>query len=232
MLDTLMEREHRRGRVKEGQYRTCQVCNKQFYKPPSHVKKWPGVTCSRACCAVLRWRDRVQRECEHCGKSFLVRHDQIPKGFGRFCSNLCNGLADRQRATLQCRRCGCDFEVSTYYETGKKKPSYCGIECWLNCPKKFGVPHRSNIFKLKHKKLWLGKTCIRCGATKGLTLDHIIPRFAGGLATEENAQTLCMPCNRRKFWDEDLPKYLGHRRAHSKHNRVLVRGPDDRSQHT
>ncbi len=211
-----------------GQYRTCEVCKKDFYRPPIYWRtKRPIQTCSRTCRAVLQTRDRVERTCEQCGKHFHVRHDFIAKGFGRFCSKRCNGLADRTRVTIRCRRCNCQFEASTYYLNSDKLPSYCCLECWIDCPKKYGIPFRTNLFRSFQIKKWRGEQCVRCGSTKKLALDHILPRFAGGMNTEENAQTLCMPCNRKKFWEEDLPKYLGHRSAHSKRKRRLVRPPND-----
>ncbi len=37
--------------------------------------------------------------------------------------------------------------------------------------------------------------CQFCGASKGLTVDHIWPTSKGGKTIEGNIQTLCMPCN-------------------------------------
>lgn len=42
-------------------------------------------------------------------------------------------------------------------------------------------------------------TCQYCGKSNHqLTLDHVIPRFQGGVHTWENITTACVPCNRRK----------------------------------
>ena len=42
-------------------------------------------------------------------------------------------------------------------------------------------------------------TCQYCGReTKGLTLDHVIPRYRGGAHTWENVVGACIPCNHRK----------------------------------
>lgn len=45
-----------------------------------------------------------------------------------------------------------------------------------------------------------GWRCVQCGCKKrdALTLDHIVPRCAGGPTTFDNLQTLCRACNRRK----------------------------------
>lgn len=49
-----------------------------------------------------------------------------------------------------------------------------------------------------------GFTCKQCGASIQqepnllLEIDHIIPVSKGGLTTEDNLQTLCWRCNRKK----------------------------------
>lgn len=40
--------------------------------------------------------------------------------------------------------------------------------------------------------------CVWCGAAKDLTVDHIVPKAAGGGDEETNLQTLCRTCNSRK----------------------------------
>lgn len=41
-------------------------------------------------------------------------------------------------------------------------------------------------------------TCLCCGSTKSLTIDHIIPISVGGVTVVDNLQTLCRSCNSRK----------------------------------
>lgn len=43
-----------------------------------------------------------------------------------------------------------------------------------------------------------GFTCLHCGGTENLSLDHIHPYSRGGEDTIENLQTLCRSCNSRK----------------------------------
>jgi 5-methylcytosine-specific restriction protein A len=43
-----------------------------------------------------------------------------------------------------------------------------------------------------------GHTCLRCGTTAALTLDHVIPVSMGGTNAPGNLQTLCEPCNQWK----------------------------------
>jgi hypothetical protein len=48
--------------------------------------------------------------------------------------------------------------------------------------------------------VWLrdGGKCRRCGSTRDLQFDHIIPRSWGGAGTAANVELLCAKCNRRK----------------------------------
>lgn len=204
-------RRENAGRPKLASPQTCKVCREGFYKPLSHLTKWPAVTCSRACAAVLRWKDRIKRTCEHCGKEFLARHDQVAKGFGRYCSNACNGAADRRLVKTNCSYCNNDFMVPLMYKR-KSRPLFCSMECWDAAPeglriKGIGLPYDSQPFKPHQRRKWIEANCGRCGSTEDLQLDHIVPRFMGGKNKRDNAQTLCRRCNLRKFWKEDLPLY-------------------------
>ena len=43
-----------------------------------------------------------------------------------------------------------------------------------------------------------GGRCCKCGRTKDLQLDHIIPFSKGGSSEPENLQLLCRECNLKK----------------------------------
>lgn len=60
---------------------------------------------------------------------------------------------------------------------------------------------KSNAPWLKHTAAVFQRDnhqCIACGSKNDLTLDHIIPRIAGGTDAIANLQTLCGPCNSSK----------------------------------
>lgn len=201
-------RRQNAGRPRLAQSQTCKVCNETFYKPPSHLAAWPGRTCSRKCAAVLRWKDRIDRTCEHCGKTFKVRHDLVAKGFGIYCSNKCNGAADRRLVDATCAHCNATFQVPLLFRRGSH-PLICSAKCLDASPEPLRSvaivpPLKTKVFTRKQKRDWLGISCAKCGATDNLELDHIVPRFMGGPTTRENSQTLCRPCNGRKFWEEDI----------------------------
>ncbi len=44
-----------------------------------------------------------------------------------------------------------------------------------------------------------GGRCRRCGSARQLEVDHIIPLSRGGGSEEDNLQTLCRRCNRKKL---------------------------------
>jgi 5-methylcytosine-specific restriction endonuclease McrA len=76
----------------------------------------------------------------------------------------------------------------------------------------FGIPQederRKNPSDWLERLVWeaYGRKCFRCGATEGLTIDHIRPVSKGGDAAFRNLQPLCRSCNnwkadREPDWD-------------------------------
>lgn len=193
------------SRKRKAQPRQCKVCGETFYKPKSHLAKWPARTCSRSCAAVLRNKS-IKRLCLTCGSEFSIQVRKTKNGFGKYCSNACQGKAEIRRVTVKCRWCGADKSVTPYTAKSRKK-HFCDLSCAHSWAQRFGTKKGKNAFLAVHKREWLNDTCCRCGSTSELELDHIIPRFAGGKAIRNNAQTLCRKCNREKFWREDAVVY-------------------------
>ena len=55
--------------------------------------------------------------------------------------------------------------------------------------------------KLSRKEVFLrdNYTCLYCGkVSKELTLDHVLPRYRGGVHSWENVVSACISCNHRK----------------------------------
>ncbi len=50
-----------------------------------------------------------------------------------------------------------------------------------------------------------GGRCRKCHSTRNLEVDHIVPVSRGGGAEEDNLETLCRRCNRRK-WNKVVPR--------------------------
>lgn len=203
------------GRKKETQFRTCEVCGSQFYRPPSFVAKWPCRTCSRKCAAVFRDK-RIDRDCLHCGAHFRPLTRWVAKGFGLYCSKACNGAAygAERRTDVTCRWCKTSYSVPNHH-IGTRKKHFCNRHCRLAWQRRYGSRKGVNAFTSDQKRDWLEDKCARCGTMECLELDHIVPRFAGGLPTRDNAQTLCRKCNREKFWLEDFHKYPDARQTYA-----------------
>ena len=71
-------------------------------------------------------------------------------------------------------------------------PSVIRILQYKHVPYRGVVLTRYNIFKRD------GYKCQYCGATKDLTLDHLIPKSKGGKSTWTNLVTACKHCNAKK----------------------------------
>lgn len=53
-------------------------------------------------------------------------------------------------------------------------------------------PNRNRIYKRD------GHSCVYCGSSKNLTLDHVIPKSRGGTNDWTNLVTSCFKCNLKK----------------------------------
>jgi hypothetical protein len=61
----------------------------------------------------------------------------------------------------------------------------------------FGVPGRLSAAEIKEVRH--GKTCVYCGGTNRMGIDHVIPLSAGGANSVENIVPCCRSCNSRKW---------------------------------
>lgn len=73
-----------------------------------------------------------------------------------------------------------------------KMPSVIRLQKYIYVPYKSVLLSRQNIFKRDRHE------CQYCGATKDLTLDHVMPRSRGGNSTWNNLTTACKKCNSYK----------------------------------
>lgn len=194
--------------AKKGATVTCPVCSKQFYRFPSEATK--RQTCSRTCAARM-FRDKgTIVQCENCEKDFWRTQYIAKQGMGKFCSNACNGEGTKKQIPCVCLQCGAPFSVPPHRKKEKNGGSFCGHRCRLTFRRKLRKRGEQEMFTNWQKREWKGDKCIRCDEVDLLELDHITPRFAGGKAERDNAQTLCRTCNRKKFWTDDYPLYVAY----------------------
>jgi len=180
---------------RRGAYLKCEICGSPFYRKPYMVKKGKRRFCSEACrlrAHELKLVDRTQprpnrllgREitCIVCGQTTYRKKSMISRNIDKTCgSQECISAYGRSLWGLQPHE---DARV----RLSRPRRKYRG---------------KANFTPLQ-RKAWIDDHCARCGSTKNLTLDHITPVCAGGLATRENAQTLCGACNNWKARHIDM----------------------------
>lgn len=185
---------------------SCFVCGVLFYRNPL-IKRAGKIVCSINCGTKLLRRGEWA-SCQCCSTVFYRTSGQAKKGFGKFCCRKCEALSrPNGPVTRVCGQCGNEFKKpwhDVYRGTGGK---FCSRACIDKFKRKLRKRGEQEMFTGWQKREWLSDVCLKCGTREDLQLDHKIPRFAGGKATRENAQTLCGPCNRQKFWVEDYPLY-------------------------
>lgn len=194
--------------AKKGENTTCPVCGTVFYRFPSQIKLGRDITCSRTC-AARHFRDKgTMVNCRRCGKEFYRRASLAEKGYANYCSKPCQAADHSLKVERCCTQCGKTFmkdqwSVNVLGNGGR----FCSRVCIDKFKRKLRKRGEQEMFTNWQKREWMNAACARCGSTHRLELDHIIPRFAGGKATRENAQTLCGSCNRKKFWTDDYALY-------------------------
>jgi hypothetical protein len=70
-----------------------------------------------------------QRICQWCKNQFNINSYEIKKGGGKYCSNKCQGLAERKRIKKLCPVCGIEFETIPS-EILNNKGKYCSKMCY------------------------------------------------------------------------------------------------------
>lgn len=67
----------------------CLVCNKEFNRPPAHLKRVKKPTCSIECRSKRRSVKKINLICENCGISFQRYPSHYRKERHQFCSMGC-----------------------------------------------------------------------------------------------------------------------------------------------
>lgn len=212
--------------------RTCEVCGKGFYTPPSRVAMGHGRFCSKACMGRERDR-RVEIACETCGTRFLINAYEV--GRQRFCSPSC---AMRSRSgergprwkggeiEKRCVECGGAFIVRPYRTEEAK---FCSRRCkgdWMSrnltrenhpnwrggwsardYPETFNKAFKNRIRERDDY------TCAVCKAP-GNQVHHI--DYVKARTYPDNCITLCASCHsktnvNREYWTAYFQQFLRDR---------------------
>jgi len=200
-----------------GEIYECVVCGGTVRRPPSYPE-YDRTFCSSECKAE-GYDNRVERQCDHCGETFLRRRSHLDDGSRTFCSNDCKTTAYQDRVAVDCENCGDTVEKRrSNYE--KYENHYCSVDCrtehmrgmadpkWKGGATLHGTLLRSlsdgtGNWRSKRRGLKEARKpdCQMCGRSqsrnnRGLQLHHIIPVLAGGTNHEDNLMFLCHRCHR------------------------------------
>jgi hypothetical protein len=103
-------------------------------------------------------------------------------------------------------RCGGNTKLQAVYlglgDMGESlmEIDYCGRNEYLQSQNSVSISS-DHISGLRRKAPILdrdGYKCLKCGTTKWLVIDHVLPRSKGGSSNPINLQTLCFTCNAKK----------------------------------
>jgi 5-methylcytosine-specific restriction endonuclease McrA len=71
-------------------------------------------------------------------------------------------------------------------------PTVIRLRRYVHLPYKGVMMTRQNIFKRDNH------SCVYCGTSEDLTLDHLVPKSRGGKSSWDNLVTACKRCNAKK----------------------------------
>lgn len=184
-------------------------CGATHFKDQAQLTETTGFGCSEVCEVKTSRRKGTFFPCKHCGTYRYKSPSLMKSGFGIYCSRKCEALS-RPNPPVEriCELCGTTF-MKPWWDVNKfaRGGSFCSRTCIDKFKRKLRKRGEQEMFTGWQKREWRTNYCAKCGAIDKLELDHKVPRFAGGKATKENAQTLCRTCNRKKFWEDDYELY-------------------------
>ena len=205
--------------------KVCEICGKEYRTFPSLKQRF----CSRKCQGVWRsqqtgekaanWQGgMVLHSCEICGAQFAVPMHVKRAGLGRFCSQGCSGVANRNSLEWTCQTCGQKFMAPA----SQGERFYCSKNCqgiafrkdsnpnW--CGGKSYEPYSPDFdeeFKQRIRERDLGQ-CVVC-RLPGCDVHHI--DYDKEHTAEGNCILLCKTCHgvtnhNRIYWQAALTNLL------------------------
>lgn len=151
---------------------------------------------------------RVKMRASHLGKPqpWKYRPTVVVDGETRYRCGTCGAFfpADsfyrNRRSSLgltsSCKRCHCKTSVRTR-DPEKSRVHKRRSEAKRRAQAARSCVRLSTADAAALEAAW-GDRCLRCGTTKRLTWDHVVPLAKGGDHALSNLQRLCGPCNFRK----------------------------------
>ena len=185
-----------------GQFFTCPICGKEFYRLPSQIARGLTKTCSKACLGIYFtsgnnpfWGKTHSAETR---AKLSASHTGVKTG-----PNKKKGrIPDAEERGKRSER------MKLFWRTHREKMR-------ANLPRGENHPFHKNPIERRYRtewtptqrRDWKDAQCLWCAGTDALVLDHIIPIFMGGGRYRANAQTLCQTCNTWKLWHIEVPQW-------------------------
>ncbi len=171
---------------------TCQVCGNAFESRTPYTSNKPPKYCSWDC-QHLSMRKQSPRKCLICDTEFYSRYPNA-----KYCSHACFIEAHKQRSLIICPICGIEFSRD------KKAIIYCSQECYgkslLSQFPRVGKEFSKAVRKaIKERDNY---TCVLCGSTHKIQVDHILAIGLGGDNSIENGRVLCSDCHKHKTTED------------------------------
>ena len=83
-----------------------------------------------------------------------------------------------------------------------EEPTYQQIDFIVRSKTYYGLLRGTiklgTLYRDEQEKIYSAGTCVYCGSTHNLSLDHLIPRLQGGEDAADNLVTACRSCNSSK----------------------------------
>lgn len=121
----------RRNQVKK----TCIICEKEFTveQRRASTARFCSITCRSAYFVGKNhpcWKEKIQKNCEFCGKVIEILPSRTKIGKGLFCSKECYTLSQQTRVKRTCEWCGNEFEtIPCIAEKGHGR--FCSSDCHI-----------------------------------------------------------------------------------------------------
>ena len=136
---------------------------------------------------------KIEKECQHCGKTFLADTRELNRGNAKYCSLLCSSKAPKRLQYNQvCKHCGKEFLSAS------KNAKYCSSSCKQKHYRFLQKTEKIDDHSIKYfYKTFKDIPCEICGWDKtGRDLHHILEVSNGGTNEIDNLISVCPNCHR------------------------------------
>jgi len=105
----------------------CVVCEKDFYKPPAEIKRYPIHCCSVECRAENNKKQET-KVCDFCGEKIIKPQSLFKNRKNFFCSESCHNKWQSKKEIVKCDCCEKRFEKQLSL-INRSRSNFCSISC-------------------------------------------------------------------------------------------------------